>query len=138
MATNLNDFFFSSSMATDYGTVFSTFSTLGKYYIRRALSDAKCNASEAMTGIGCEGKENSPALNLKMCLEYPFKTTRMHIKFLPNWPCKVLVLICHKVLFDGSSLGPAMVSSNRKNYRSLHQINIFRRTRYLLAPEFSD
>ena len=43
-------------MATDYGTVFSTFSTLGKYYIRRALSEAKCSASEAMTGIGCEGK----------------------------------------------------------------------------------
>ena len=30
------------------------------------------------------------------------------------------------------------MSSNRKNYRSLHQINIFPRNRYLLAPEFSD
>ena len=46
-------------MATDFGTVFSTFSTLGKYYIRRALSEAKCSASEAMTGIGGEGKGNS-------------------------------------------------------------------------------
>ena len=31
-----------------------------------------------------------------------------------------------------------MVCSNGKNYRSLHQINVLRRTRYLLAPEFSD
>ena len=94
-------------MATDYGTVFSTFFTLGKYYIRRELSEAKCSASEAMTGIGGEGKENSPALDLKICLKYPFKTNRVHIKFLPNWHCKVPVLICDKVLFHGSSLGPA-------------------------------
>ena len=79
MATNLNDFFFSSSMATDYETVFSTFSTLGKYYIRRALSEAKCSASEAMTGIGCEGKGSGRALNLKICLKYPFKTNRVYI-----------------------------------------------------------
>ena len=38
---------------------------------------------------------------------YIFKTTRMHIKFVPIWPCKVPVLICDKVLFHGSSLGPA-------------------------------
>ena len=138
ISTNLNDFFFSSSMATDSGTVFSTFSTLGKYYIRRALSEAKCSASEAMTGNGREGKGNSRALNLKICLKYPFEATRMHIKLLPNWPCKVSVLIRDEVLFHGPSLGAAMMSSNPKNYRSVHQINIFRRTRYLLAPEFSD
>ena len=66
-------------MATDFGTVFSTFSTLGKYYIRRALSEAKFSASEAMTGIGCEGKGSGRALNLKICLKYPFKATRIHI-----------------------------------------------------------
>ena len=113
MAINLNDFFFSSSMAKDLGTVFSTFYTLGKYYIRRALSEAKCGASEAMTGIGREGKGNSRAFNLKICFKYPFKASRMHIKFLPNWHCKVPVLICDKILFHASSLGPAMVSSKR-------------------------
>ncbi len=66
-------------MATDYETVFSTFSTLGKYYIRRALSEAKFSASEAMTGIGCEGMGSGRALNLKICLKYPFKTNRVHI-----------------------------------------------------------
>ena len=116
MATNLNDYFFSSSMAHKFGLVFSTFFTLGKYYIRRAQSEAKCSASEAMTGIGGEGKGNSRAFNLKICLKYPFKTTRMHIKFLPNWHCKVPVLICDKNLFHGSSLGAAMMSSNRKKY----------------------
>ena len=88
MATNLNDYFFSSPMAHKFGLIFSTFSTLGKYYIRRALSEAKCSASEAMTGIGREGKGNSRAFNLKICFKYPFKTNRVHIKFLPSWPCK--------------------------------------------------
>ena len=59
-------------MAKDFGTVFSTFFTLGKYYIRRALSEVKCSASEAMTGIGREGKGNSRAFNLKIYFKYPF------------------------------------------------------------------
>ena len=35
-----------------------------------------------MTGIGCEGMGNGRALNLKICLKYPFKTNRVHISQL--------------------------------------------------------
>ena len=125
-------------MATDFGTMFSTFPylesiTFKRRYLTRTVAPQKPWPESVVKGRGIVARSIS-----RYVFEYPFKTNRVHIKFLPNWPCKVLVLICHKILFHGSSLGAAMMSSNRKNYRSLHQINIFRRTRYLLAPEFSD